>query len=156
MMTIFRVICLVALVVFQSCAWNSSPKVIYPKVRHHKVVAYDSDNKKVDASKKYIHRVLVRKESLPNYVQDLPFSFVPIEDSSGRIRGLMVREKVQIFVDSVMGLTKGDILTSVDRTPVASIRELRQLVDTIRYKGKSTVTIERKGEPHKLFYVLAN
>lgn len=151
-----RIFSLTILLAFQSCAWNSTPEVIYPKVRHHKVSAYDSDNKKIAASKRYIHRVMVRKESLPKQVQDLPFDFVPIEDSSGRIRGLMVREKVQIFTDSVMGLAKGDILTSVDRTPVQSLREMRQLVDSIRYKGQSTATIERRGEPHKLFFVLAN
>ena len=125
-----------------------------PKIRHDKVEVFDSENNRLSASKKFIHRIPVRRSLLPQQINELPFAFAPVEDSFGRVRGLMVREKIQIPVKTVLGFTKGDILTSVGRVPVTSPEHLRRLLQKIRYTGEASATIERKGEPHKLFFQL--
>lgn len=144
--------CFFLLFLFSACTLQKKAEIIYPEVRKHKVSVFQ-DGKEVAAEKnRHIHHIKLLKRRLPNSPNELPFEFLPITDSQERIRGLMVRERMPVYSKYIMGLTKGDIITNIEQVTASSDNEIRLLLDTIRYKGKATVSIERDGKPHKIFF----
>lgn len=140
------------LFLFSACSLQKKPKIIYPEIRNHKVSVVQDGKEIAAGQNKHIHNIKLLKRRLPNSPSELPFEFLPIQDSQERIRGLMVRERVPVYSKFIMGLTKGDIITNIEQVVASSDSEIRLLLDTLRYKGKATVSIERDGKPHKLFF----
>lgn len=88
----------------------------------------------------------------------LPFKGRPLKDARGNISGVRLyrRESGPRLKGSkfLLGLKENDLVTAVGVKHVKSYADLRMLLEMLLKEQHISVTLEREGSPHKIFYYL--
>ena len=109
---------------------------------------------------KLVHRITLSKQDLtalmpvPGRGPQIPFTGKVDRDSNGGIVGLKLTEVRTNTVMPTFGLQDGDMLTAVGSKHVDDLSDLTQIAIDIRKNAQATLTLQRNGLPHKVFYTL--
>lgn len=113
-----------------------------------------------DFQERLVHRVTLSKKDLaaimpvPGRAPQVPFTGRVEKDGQGGIVGLKLTEVRTSDVLPTFGLQDGDLITAVGKKHPNEISDLSQIVLDIRKNSEATLTLQRNGKPHKIFYGL--
>lgn len=111
-----------------------------------------------DFEKSLVHRVVLSSAQVSSALSDWPQSIQlplvtrPELDSAGGLKGFRVMNKLSTPGLSDLGLERGDVITGVGKRPIAELRELGVVFESVRENKLISITFEREGKPHKSFY----
>ncbi len=139
-----------------ACADSSPPK---PEIqrRHDYQVAVYSDGKEIkDFNQSLIHRMDITPKvvaAMSASGSTLPFDGKPEKDARGNVTGVRVANARGTNL-ALLGLRDKDLVTAVGNSRARSIGDLKKVFIELKTQKSASLTIERSGKPHKMFYYL--
>ena len=141
---------------FSACSMKPKAEIIYPKERKFDVSVYEGNKQIKNPSASLVHRYQLSPSVLNKLGQDvsksLPFSFRTVNDAKGMPKGIKLSSHGITSGKISMGLQHNDIVTAINKTHVTKESQLSILTKTLKADSKATLTLERKGKPHKIYY----
>ena len=121
-----------------------------------------SDGKQVkDFSTTLVHHVELSLTEYRNITAswpkqlNLPFEAAMEFDRRGKPMGLRIAN-IRGNAGSALGLLNKDIITAIGLSCPTGPRDLWAVFDELRTQRKASITLERAGRPHKIFYYLSS
>ena len=148
---------LIFLVCF-GCAAEHAVEGDYRKTSPKFNVSVTSDGKTVtNFSTSLVHHVEVSERELLGYsakAGSLPFNAQMEYDREGKAIGIRVSGSESASSALGLGLNDKDIITAIGRAHPQGAGDLSLLFEQLRKFRRASITIERLGVPHKIFYYL--
>ena len=144
---------------FSSCTSLSSKEPVLEKREGDFKVSVASNGKAVsNFNEQLVHRVTLSPAELkkvfvkpPKDIR-LPFTAQKIFDGRGGIKGVKVTNFRANGGSSSFGLEENDIVTAFGRNHAKSPSDFWLLYQELMKESTATVTLERKGQPHKILF----
>jgi len=137
-----------------ACVAVHESAVVIPERRDHTVTVVSGSKTLENPEQRLIDRIELSSSTLPGDANELPFRFLLVSDREGRGIGLKLRAKSGSIESNALKLKKDDVLKAVNKTEVASPKQVDELLRAIKDEGSGSVVFERGGQIHKYFYSL--
>lgn len=122
------------------------------------IVTVVSDGEKVsDFNRDLIHRININSKQLDKLkgeINDANKLNLTIDKTlAGEIVGISVVASDYALLET-LGLEQEDLITAVNKTRANNTSAIQLFIPTLEADSKASITIQRRGQPHKLLYFL--
>jgi len=138
------------------------PKVVYraPVDSRYKISVKSDGQNLPNLSNQLVHRVDLSREQFDLIVDvsgnvKLPFRLVPEADSKGEVAGVRVVEDLVDPNLPNLGIKDRDLITALGKDLAHNETSVKYFFEHLSPSTISSLTLLRKGEPHKIFYYVA-
>ena len=139
-----------------ACSYTSSPEIVVPTERNHKVTVFNGDVEQKNPEKQFVQRFGVTQNSLPEEIKELPFRFQLLEDRNGEAIGLKLlsgKGSGKAGSES-FGLQTGDIVKTINSARISDMKGMNRLLDELNSTGTASLIFEREGQMYKYYFDL--
>ena len=126
----------------------------------YRVSVYSDGREVKNFSQPLVQRVTLSSQDLLRFLSLRPEGFSQVfqtkveRDRSGSVRGFRLVAATEPSDYARFGLQPGDIVTAIGAKRAESVSDFSELFSGLRARGRSSMTLERNYQPHKvIFYV---
>ncbi len=149
----FLIICILS-----ACAAHTTGEEnIEPAAAERKFrVSVTAGGKRIDTpGEELVHRIYLNADSVHAFVKSGKKLKEPLvahveEDDKGRVIGVRVAQFSPLSALGKLGLKEGDVVTAVGKNLVQKPDDVLQVFDELDREKHGSITVERRGKPHKI------
>lgn len=137
------------------CASNKAPGV---GPSHNFQVSVETAGREVSSFAPLVHHLYLDESQLTRLETGfLNLNTLPLKldiDGKGKVAGVRVQQGASQSVLQLLGLRLNDRLTGVSGRPIERISDLTALPAGLRSANTGSLTLERAGESHKIYFYI--
>lgn len=149
----FKLQLCIALVVFVGCS-SSQPTI--EQTGNYKITVLNDGEAVADFNKELVHRVFLTQPQIEALEQKFNQpDTIKLKNEKSLAEDIVgvfpISSDVQLF--RTLAFERGDVLTAVNRQRISAESFAKLFFESLKQNQETTMTIQRRGMPHKLIYI---